>query len=285
MEPNKQFLAQPPTFWANVRAISESIGYTQRGTGTIKIPNLAEMFSAMKSRGLGTDHLGKNESIPTILGRRLLGYFEYRAKVLHEYAEPRLMDEKRAKAAFAKLKKELKPTSFYPLPMNKQKGKKRTKAYLTGMVNMLIEANADGLSCEYDPRVLTTITKNSQPLRTFSRRVDGAFPSTVNPVAVWEIKEYYYTTTFGSRVADGVYETLLDGMELAEVREHEGVDILHYMILDAHYTWWECGRSYLCRIIDALHMGLMDEVLFGYEVVERLPILVQQWVQKVKTRE
>jgi hypothetical protein len=39
-------------------------------------------------------------------------------------------------------------------------------------------------------------------------------PGTVNPIAIWEIKEYYYTTTFGSRVADGVYETLLDGMEL-----------------------------------------------------------------------
>jgi len=30
---------------------------------------------------------------------------------------------------------------------------------------------------------------------------------------------YYYTTTFGSRVEDGVYETLLDGMELEELRE------------------------------------------------------------------
>lgn len=55
------------------------------------------------------------------------------------------------------------------------------------------------------------------PLWTLARRVEGAFPSPVNPVAVWEIKEYYYTTTFGSRVADGVYESLLDGMELAAV--------------------------------------------------------------------
>ena len=39
----------------------------------------------------------------------------------------------------------------------------------------------------------------------------------MDPLAVWEIKEYYYTTTFGSRVADGVYETLLDGMELREL--------------------------------------------------------------------
>ena len=92
--------------------------------------------------------------------------------------------------------------------------------------------------------------------------MDGAFPSAVNPVAVWEIKEYYYTTTFGSRVADGVYETLLDGMELEELREHEGIDVRHYLMVDAYFTWWECGRSYLCRIVDMLRMGYVDEVLF-----------------------
>ena len=48
------------------------------------------------------------------------------------------------------------------------------------------------------------------PLRTLARRIDGAFPSAVNPVAVREIKEYYHTTAFGSRVADGVYETQID---------------------------------------------------------------------------
>lgn len=40
-----------------------------------------------------------------------------------------------------------------------------------------------------------------------------------------EIKEYYYTTTFGSRVAGGVYETLLDGMELDELAQNEGVRV------------------------------------------------------------
>lgn len=57
---------------------------------------------------------------------------------------------------------------------------------------------------------------NGLPVRTLARRVDGAFPSVINPVAIWEVKEYYHTTTFGSRVADGVYETLLDGMELED---------------------------------------------------------------------
>ncbi len=129
---------------------------------------------------------------------------------------------------------------------------------------------------------LTTITVQDVPLRTLARRVDGAFPSAVNPVAVWEIKEYYYTTTFGSRVADGVYETLLDGMELEELREHEKIDVKHYLMVDAHYTWWDCGKSYLCRIIDMLHMGYVDEVLFGREVVAEMPRIVKEWVALAK---
>jgi hypothetical protein len=144
---------------------------------------------------------------------------------------------------------------------------------------MLIEANAGGLPCDYDPHQLTTVTRSKKPLRTLARRVDGAFTSVINPIAIWEIKEYYYTTTFGSRVADGVYESLLDGMELEELLEKEHVTVRHYLMIDSHYTWWNMGISYLCRIIDMLHMGYVDEVLFGKEVVNRLPELVKEWVE------
>ena len=83
-------------------------------------------------------------------------------------------------------------------------------------------------------------------------------------IAVWEIKEYYYTTTFGSRVADGVYEALLDGLELEELRgttpgRHQALSTVD----DTDFTWWIKGVNILCRIIDMLHMGYVDEVLFG----------------------
>jgi hypothetical protein len=278
MKPNRDFLKQPLGFWANVRAISETVGYTERGQGTIKIPSVADMMGAMRTRELGSSHIATDTGSPTQLGKLLHNYFEYRAQVLNEYVEPRLMDGETAQAEYKKLKAELCPSGNCPLPMNKQKGKKRAEAYLTCMVNMIVEANLAEFGCDYDPRTLTTVTQNGVPLRTLARRVDGAFPSTVNPIAVWEIKEYYYTTTFGSRVADGVYETLLDGMEIEELNEHEGIEVLHYMIIDAHFTWWDCGRSYLCRIVDAMHMGYIDEVLFGYEVIERLPAIVRHWV-------
>src|SRR5262249_52379204 len=155
--------------------------------------------------------------------------------------------------------------------------------YFTGIINMLIEVNAEGLPCDYDPRELTTFTRDREPFRTLARRIDGAFPGPVNPVAVWEVKEYYYTTTFGSRVADGVYETLLDGMELKELRDHHFA-VRHYLMIDDHFTWWDCGRSYLCRVIDMLHMGYVDEVLFGTEVMERLPTIVKEWVKIFRKR-
>ena len=275
MTPDPRFLRQPPTFWANVRTIGQAVGYTVRGEGQIKVPTLKEIADAYKKLGLRHAHILDSQGSLTTTGRTLLDYFAFRAENLNTYVEPRLLNAAKARTLFKDHRARLKPTC--PLPMNKQKGKKKAPAFLTGLVNMLIEANSPGFNCDYDPRALTTVTKGGAPLRTLARRVDGAFPNAVNPIAVWEIKEYYYTTTFGSRVADGVYETLLDGMELEELREHEAIHVRHYLIVDDHYTWWECGKSYLCRIVDMLHMGYVDEVLFGREVVERLPAMVREW--------
>lgn len=107
-----------------------------------------------------------------------------------------------------------------------------------------------------------------------------AYPSPVDPDAVWEIKEFYGTTTFGSRVADGVYETMLDGLELRQARNESNRRLRHYLILDDRFTWWDCGRSYLCRVVDLLHMGLVDEVLFGREVLTRWPRIVAEWPER-----
>jgi len=56
-------------------------------------------------------------------------------------------------------------------------------------------------------------------------------------------------------------------MELAELKTNENISVHHSLIVDAYETWWGQGRSYLCRIIDALNMGYIDEVLFGREVI------------------
>lgn len=280
MRPEKKYIGLPKQFWALVRLIGQECGYAKNGQ--ITIPNRQEVESALTKRSLNPKSLDLDLPDGRDTWGALLRYFAHRRDILHQHVNPNLMDATQAKREFLKLKNKLNPTC--PLPMNKQRGKKKAPAYLTGMVNMLIEANVGGRQVDYDPRALATVALSGMPLRTFARRMDGAFPSVINPIAVWEIKEYYYTTTFGSRVADGVYETLLDGMEIEELRTSEQVDILHYLIIDARYTWWDCGKSYLCRIIDMLHMGYVDEVLVGREVISALPALVKSWIDKKNKR-
>jgi len=282
MRPKPRFEAQPHAFWANVRLIGQLLGFAHRRgpddpVGMPKRHSAEAICTAFADAGHGLTHLGSPEE-PSQLLRDLVDYFEVRADLLGNHVEPHLMDADEAKERFDALKKHLNPKC--PLPMNKQKGKKRRPAYLTGIVNMIVESNADGLECDYDPRQPVVVTEDKHPLRTFARRLDGAFPSAQDPIAVWEIKEYYHTTTFGSRVADGVYETMLDVMEFKELESATGHRIEHILILDSHRTWWWDGRAYLCRIVDMLHMGLVDEVIFGREVFTRLPELVRGWVER-----
>ncbi len=166
-----------------------------------------------------------------------------------------------------------------PLTMNKQKGEKSIPSPLTNAVNILISHAINGSHFNSNPQELTTFTRDGLPLQTLARRVDGAFPSPVNPIAIWEIKEYYFTTTFGSRVADGVYETLLDGLELRELLHNSGIKCEHMLFIDGKFTWWTKGKSYLCRLIDILNMNLVSEIIFGKEVYERLPQIASKWGQ------
>jgi hypothetical protein len=277
MRPDDRFRRQSPAFWANVRSLSQKIGYTDRRTGRIRIPTTAAFRRAYEELGLDPGTVVTGNGTLTPFGSLLAEYFDYRADVLNDVVEPLLMDIDEARTALAKMQAEF--SSARPLVMNKQKGDKAGPNPLTNMVNLAVESAIAGRPCDYNPGQLTTVTRDGVPVRTLARRFDGAFPSTVNPVAVWEIKEYYFTTTFGSRVADGVYETMLDGLELAELREHEGIDVRHYLFIDSHRTWWGMGKSYLCRIIDMLHMGHVDEVLFGREVMTRLPELAAEWTR------
>ncbi len=280
---NPRFHKKPKTFWAYVRTLSQHLGYTHRRKQEVKVPSFSEMRGALSELGLHPGRIASDGLDPTELGTELLAYFEYRAQILNEFVRHRLMNGEQA----LQLYEQLRQTAAYqsPVPMNKQKGDKAKPSYFTGIINMLIAANSEGAQCNYSPMELTTITKGGGPVRTLARRVDGAFPTIVNPVAVWEIKEYYYTTTFGSRIADGVYETLLDGMELEELRESEGIDVKNYLMVDAYVTWWEMGRSYLCRMVDMLHMNYVEEVLFGREVVDRIPVITHKWLRILNERQ
>ncbi|MBI3103540.1 hypothetical protein HYZ05_01240 [Candidatus Daviesbacteria bacterium] len=272
---NKDYLDLPKHFWAHVKFLSGVLGYSERGTNKLKTYNKDEILEAMNKKGLDTSHLLEKLNDGRVYIEVLVGYLNFRSRVIEKDVESNLMTREDAKKIFDELLVQIKPKC--KLPMNKQKGKKRHNAYLTGIVNMLTEQTLGSCNFEDDPQTLTVATFNKRPLRTFTRRFDGVYPNSSNPVAVWEIKEYYGTTTFGSRVADGIYETMLDGKELLELKESENIHIKHYLMVDDRYTWWNLGRSYICRIVDMLHEEYVDEVLFGKEVVNRWPDIVKSW--------
>ena len=282
MQPDPRFLNQSDIFWAYVRAVGEQHGYSIHGQSKVKAPDEQALDQTAKKLGIPNTRIRTDEGL-TDLGKDLLDYFQYRAERLNSHVENHLMDVDEASELYGRMQARLNPTC--PQPMNKQKGDKKARAYFTGLINMLIEDAIVRTECDYDPKQLTKITDDDGLVGTLARRVDGAYRSVIDPIAIWEIKEYYYTTTFGSRVAGGIYETLLDGMEIKKLASVSEKKIAHYFFLDSHRTWWGMGRSYLCRLVDAMHMGYVDEVIFGREIVDRIPALVSEWTQESDIRE
>lgn len=87
MRADARFIRQPKAFWANVRSISQHLGYTERGTGRVKVYSARQMASALRDLHLGTDHI-VTAGGPTRLGSTLEAYFNYRADVLNEFVRP-----------------------------------------------------------------------------------------------------------------------------------------------------------------------------------------------------
>jgi len=254
-------------FWSFIRYASQMLGYSSRGKKTLRRYSESDIVS-----------LAKQQNFSKNLVNKVHRYLNYRSECL-ERISLCLMTKEQAKKAFYKL---VRSSEFdlenppCPLPRNKQKGEKRHPAYFTCIINILTYQLKKRFVSE--ARELVTIRdKGGKLLMTLSRRTDGAYPDLTNPVAIWEVKEFYSTTTFGSRVADGVYETSLDGYELKEISPFLPNPIRHYLLIDGYLTWWEKGKSYLCRLVDIMHMGLVDEVIFGKEVFDRWPTIVSEW--------
>jgi hypothetical protein len=265
MKPDIRFQNQPIRFWANVKLISEQVGYSIRGAKgqpkALRNYTLADIVKVYRDEGLDDEFTKRERAFFELV----LAYLNYRADLIQNTIQHFFMDRAEAAAAYEALRK---ATGSKRAPaMNKQKGDKRHPAYLASMVSLIADRVLGSAGFVDDARRLAVISVDGIAELAFSRRYDGAMPTVANPAAVWEIKEYYGTTTFGSRVADGVYETLLDGFEINEAERLLGKRVKHFLFVDDRFTWWDCGRSYLCRMIDMLHTGHVDEVFFGKEVL------------------
>ena len=154
------------------------------------IPTVQQIKLVFERETLNYSKIINQDDSFTEFGQLIIDYMIFRGDLLTNTIQPNLMNKEEAKELFYSLKDRLNPQ--ISLPLNKQTGEKKDFAYLTGIVNMLINENKEDFDCDFDPKELTAITQDGFPLRTLSRRVDGAFPTVINPIAIWEIKEYYY---------------------------------------------------------------------------------------------
>lgn len=275
MQAFKMFQGMDASFWAFIKYISQSLGYSQNRKGLVK------KYSVNTIKALCVDR-GINVSEDIIVKAAL--YSEMRANLLNQDVESMLMKAEAACEEFKSWEALYYAENYHcKLPLNKQKGAMRQVAFFTAMINIIAEktireitSNTHSLGFDDDPRGLIYILDDSGRIICVpSRRFDGAYPSINSPKLVWEIKEYYYATTFGSRVADGVYETQLDGLELKELYNRTGRKVYHVLFIDAYRTWWVQGKSYLCRLVDAINNGVVDEVIVGREIFTRWPELLR----------
>lgn len=275
----EEFEGMDPSFWAFIKFISETLGYTERRQGVVK------RYSAAEIRRLCRE---TNTAADSRLIDAAVTYLNMRADLLNNFVEGMLMDAETASREFSHWEQLHRLHRYYcKLPLNKQKGEMKQVAFFTAIINILAEKtirelthNNTELGFDDDPRGLTFVwDDDGYIIGASSRRFDGAYPSIQNPRLIWEIKEYYYATTFGSRVADGVYETQLDGFEFKEIYDRTGVKVYHVLFVDAYRTWWIQGKSYLCRLVDALNSGVVDEVIVGREVLTRWPELLRSIIE------
>lgn len=262
-----QFKREDKSFWFFIRFISERLGYSERGADKVRSYTYAEIEKLC---------ISENINASSDLINQAVSYCDKRANLLNNFIEPNLMDAEEAEQTFLSL---YSSGSYNcKLIMNKQSGDMKKINYFTAIITMIAEDVLGGdEEFDPDPRGLIYLLNNGKIIGASSRRFDGAYPSLYNPSIVWEIKEYYYARTFGSRVADAVYETELDGYEFNEIYNRTGQQVHHVMFIDSHFTFWVKGKSYLCRFIDTLNMGLIDELIVGKEVLTRWSELLQDF--------
>lgn len=304
MRADRRWASQPAAFWDYVRVLSENLGYKKRGAG-VDVHDVKRIEFGLARLNLNAPDPTKPETDGVDV-HDLAEYFEFRADLIDTHVANHLMDVEDARDLFAHVVKEC--TTGYTstlrrgseveqrrvyevdggipvvVPFNKQKGEKYDLDFFTGAINILMSYYLQGEEFDSDPRRLPVGTSGGIITSSMSRRLDGAYPSCVNPVALWEIKAYYYTTTFGSKISDAVYIADLDGYERDRVELATGNRVHMVTMIDSYSTWYRQGPAYLCRLVDMLHRGAIDDLIVGREVLNEIPFLVKEWTDLNRLR-
>lgn len=268
---NEKFHGRGREFWSYVRLVSEQAGYQPHGDELVKEYDIDDLRETIEDTGINADPLLGGFSEPTAdLGSDVLDYLNYRSEQV-EVALDRIRTKDEAVAEFEEFSEGFQMETEQ---LNKQ-GSSEPLVFANS-VNLVLEKET-GVDFNPNPRMLPTVLDDEKNLQmTLPKWPDGAFPTARNPLAIWEVKEFYSSTTFGSRIADAIYEIMLFSEELDTLHNETGEEVELYLMTDG-YEAWQSGVSYICRIIDVVNMGYIDAAIFGEEVFTQWPDIVAEW--------
>jgi hypothetical protein len=135
-----------------------------------------------------------------------------------------------------------------------------------------------GMAIEPNPQRRCVWVANEQ-LHVAARNLDGAIPGLVDPFLVWEIKEYWGTTSGGSKMSDAVYECALVGRELRDFEKRTKLHVNHAVLLDGK-AQWTSRKSDLLRFYDLYYQGLLDILIVGREVETKWQPFVKSVIKR-----
>lgn len=234
-----------------------------------KIPTEAEIFSPQEmfgsTTGLDAYLQGRQELI-----QPLREYLQLRADLAADLLD-RMRTEDEAKADFRELSdREVRTYG------TKMAGYHQSSKVLVATVEIITKeiCARHRKTANVDPQQRATVVTESH-LWVSPRRLDGAFPALTNPVALWEIKEYWGKTQGGSKMSDAIYECQLVGTELRAFEDKYGVRVEHFVILDGREQW-SFRQADLRRAVDLLYCGLIDELIVGADVLTVWPIVMER---------
>lgn len=164
----------------------------------------------------------------------------------------------------------------------KLEGYHRSSKVLVNTVDAIVyrECKKSDISVNTNPQSRAALISD-QGIWVSPRRLDGAIPDLLNPVAIWEIKEYWGKTGGGSKMSDAIYELHLVGLELRMFEKESGHHVNHYAIMDGREQW-NSRKSDIRRAVDLLYSGLLDELVVGQEVLTEWPRIAAECCSLVK---
>jgi len=205
---------------------------------------------------------------------QLVEYLHFRT-TLWEAADKLLRTESEAKAYCKKKFNELPKTT----QTKNQEHHQSSKAMVL-TTTRLSEAVCKkfGMPIEPNPQ-RRCVWVADQQLHVTARNLDGAIPGLVDPFLVWEIKEYWGTTSGGNKMSDAVYECALVGRELRDFEKRTKLHVEHAVLLDGK-AQWTSRKSDLLRFYDLYHQGLIDILIVGREVETAWQPFVKSAIEK-----